>query len=386
MPRIETVLFLVFQKQRMLELTQKISPRLFKISEIISKEGVGKYRMQQIMHAIYRKRVSKYSEITTIPVALRSKIINELGDDILSLTPTVTQKSQQCEKLLFKLHDNSAIESVWMQFRDSGHRSVCISSQAGCSLACSFCSTGKAGFKRQLTTDEIVDQVMYFQRSRDGGESASGVDTVSFMGMGEAFGNPRCFDALKVLTDKDCFGFSPSRLNVSTVGMIPGIAKLKNEFPKVNLAFSLHSPFNDERTKLIPLNRVYPLAEVMKELVSYCEVARQKILLAYLVLPGLNDTKDHAKAIRNLLDDIPSHLRGYFRLNLIRYNPAEGVDIDYQRTTREKLEVFKSFLNAEDIPFTLRQSFGVDIDAACGQLYNNSIKNIDQIKKKGLTG
>ncbi len=267
-----------------------------------------------------------------------------------------------------------------MKFKDRekrAHSSICLSSQVGCSLKCAFCATGAAGFKRQLTVDEIVDQYLYFSKgnTKSAKEFSTSASTISFMGMGEALLNPRLFDALSLLTHKDFFNISDRKISVSTVGIIPGIVRLTKEFPSINLAFSLHTPFNEQRNILVPNNKLYPLEENLKVLAEHVRITRRKLVLAYLLLPSFNDTKEHADSIAEIIKNtFPSGQRHLVHLNLLRYNPIDdplsSSQLQFSRTTPEQMKRFTDYLDDKNVKYTIRQSFGLDINAACGQLFN----------------
>jgi len=243
------------------------------------------------------------------------------------------------------------------------HRSLCISSQVGCAFKCGFCATGRVGLMRQLDADDISDQVLYFM------QRGQKIDGVSFMGMGEPLANPKTFDALRMLTSPDMFGFSSRRMNISTVGVIPGIVKLTNELPQINLAFSLHSPFTEERNRLVPLNRMYPMKEVFDVLDQRIRKTGRRIWICYLVLQGQNDSEDHARALVQLIKDRPTETRYLYHINLLPYNVARSVPENFLRAEVNSVEVFQRILQENRISCSYRNSFGHGIDAACGQLY-----------------
>jgi len=352
------------------------SPRFQRISAILNEDALPPRYLHFIRQAIYASpNIHTYSQIHLLPARIRRRLADAFGSDhILTLEAPSVDTSQQCIKPLLTLRkDQEQVEAVWMQFRDSQHTSVCLSSQVGCALKCAFCATGAAGFKRQLDADEITDQILFFLKqqqsldSRDPLKMAKLPDTISFMGMGEALNNPRTFDALHILTEG--MGLSPRRISVSTVGVVPGIAKLSRTFPQINLAFSLHSPFKDQRNELVPMNKMYPLDVVMPVLEEHVLRTKRKVFLAYLVLPEYNDSKDHAMAIVDLLDKLDPRTRPLFHLNLLKYNPAQGVPKEFKQTTKDEVMRFRGYFPQGRVPITVRQSFGVDIDAACGQLY-----------------
>ena len=215
----------------------------------------------------------------------------------------------------------------------AGWESFCISSQCGCNFGCKFCATGDIGLKRNLTSDEITDQILYFHLQ---GHS---IDSISFMGMGEALANVQVFDALNVLTDPALFALSPRRLSISTIGIIPNIKKLTQNYPQVNLTFSLHSPFNEQRSELMPINERYPLSDVMDTLDEHIRVTSRKVYIAYIMLHGVNDSIEHAKEVVNLL-------RGRYRsgnlyhVNIIRYNPTVSSRMRFEEANEKCLVNF----------------------------------------------
>jgi len=323
------------------------------------------YRFQQVTKAIFAQRAPTFSGITTLPRELRTALAERFGDDVLSIQAIAERRSPQTRLMLFQLSDGHRIEAVAMRYR-KGWNSLCISSQSGCGLGCSFCATGALGLKRNLSADEISDQVLYFHLQ------GMKVDSISFMGMGEALANPATFEALRLLTDEQLFGLGPRRLTVSTVGVIPGIRRLTRGHPQVNLTFSLHSPFNEQRSELIPLNDKYPIEAVFATLDEHARRTRRKVYIAYLLLAGVNDTLAHARALAARIQR-----RGewtyLYHVNLIRYNPAVNVPVPYRRPDEKAVRRFKGELQRAGVPVTVRGSFGVEIDAACGQLYGRYV-------------
>lgn len=331
------------------------------LKEFILARGLPIYRFKQITHAIFQQRIGEFAHITTLPKQLREELSEEFGNSVLTIRPVAESNSSQATKILFELSDGHRVEAIAMMY-EAGWESFCISSQSGCGFGCTFCATGAIGLKRNLTADEITDQVLYFHLQ--GHE----IDSISFMGMGEALANPDIFTALRTFTDDSLFGLSPRRITISTIGMIPNIKKLTEEFPQVNLTFSLASPFNKQRSELIPLNERYPIEDVMQVLDDHIRRTNRKVYIAYIMLKGVNDTPTHAQALISLLKG-----RGpwdyLYHVNLIRYNPAVGVPQHYSRSDEETIASFREQLKGAGVNVTVRQSFGVNIDAACGQLY-----------------
>ncbi|MFD2115350.1 Cfr family 23S rRNA (adenine(2503)-C(8))-methyltransferase [Paenibacillus yanchengensis] len=332
-----------------------------RIQQFLTDIGQPNYRFKQITNAIFKQRINAFEQMTALPKNVRDELKKEFGENVLSIKPVFEQSSQQVRKVLFEISGNNRVESVGMKYR-AGWESFCISSQCGCGLGCQFCATGAIGLKRNLTADEITDQLLYFYLN---GHS---LDSIAFMGMGEALANQQVFGALKILTDSSLFGLSPRRITVSTVGIIPNIKKMTSDFPQVNLTFSLHSPFNEQRSNLMPINDKFPLDEVLTTLDEHIQVTGRKVYIAYIMLRGVNDSIDHAMAVAKLLQNRGQwgHL---YHVNLIRYNPTVDAPEHYEETDEEKVQMFYKELQSAGIHVTIRSQFGIDIDAACGQLY-----------------
>jgi len=210
-----------------------------KMKQIISNLKLPDYRYEQLTKAIFHQKIDSFDDMHILPKVLKIALVNEFGSNVSSVIPVFSQDSKQAQKLLFELTDGERIEAVGLKYKQ-GWESFCISSQCGCGFGCGFCATGSAGFKRNLTADEITDQLLYFYFNDHR------LNSISFMGMGEALANPELFDAVKILTDQSLFGLSQRRITISTIGIIPGIQRLTKEFPQVNLAFSLHSLFESQ--------------------------------------------------------------------------------------------------------------------------------------------
>lgn len=306
--------------------------KYIRIQEFLKQNKFPNYRMKQITNAIFPGRINNFNEITVLPKSLRDMLIEEFGESILNIVPLKAQQSTQVSKVLFGISGDEKIETVNMKYK-AGWESFCISSQCGCNFGCKFCATGDIGLKRNLTSDEITDQILYFHLQ---GHS---IDSISFMGMGEALANVQVFDALNVLTDPALFALSPRRLSISTIGIIPNIKKLTQNYPQVNLTFSLHSPFNEQRSELMPINERYPLSDVMDTLDEHIRVTSRKVYIAYIMLHGVNDSIEHAKEVVNLL-------RGRYRsgnlyhVNIIRYNPTVSSRMRFEEANEKCLVNF----------------------------------------------
>lgn len=376
--------------------------RLNQIKIILAENHQPKFRFEQIKTAIFSANISRYSQISNIPNNLKDQIISVLDDDILSLKPVNEIKGQQAHKVLFETRDGHQIESVRLTYQadtKTPHHSLCISTQSGCVLGCLFCATGAIGFKKNLTSDEILDQVLYFKKNN------LPLDSIIFMGMGEPLANPdNTFAAIEALTDKTLGGFGSRRLSLSTVGIVPGIQRLTREQPNINLAFSLHNPFDDERLKLMPVTAAYPIEKVMAAIDSHLKATNHKVFIAYILLKGVNDTPRHAQALADLIKVSPNRLK-LLHVNLIRYNPIKplpplrhcgrtraaiymdrhvgipsrddgerlegAIPTNFEKSLTQTVRQFQDVLTKNKIHHTLRADFGTDIQAACGQLAAN---------------
>ncbi len=208
------------------------------IQELLNKKGVPEYRFHQILHSIFKQRIGNYEDMKTLPKSIREMLINEFGRTVYQVQPTLENDSEQVGKMLFELRDGNMVEAVRLRYQ-RGWESFCIYSQCGCCFGCKFCATGTLGLKRNMTAKEITDQLLYFFLS------GHHLDSISFMGMGEPLANPNVFGALSILTNPTYFGLSQRRITLSTIGMIPGIRRMTDEYPQVNLAYSLQSPFEE---------------------------------------------------------------------------------------------------------------------------------------------
>ncbi|MNC07452.1 Ribosomal RNA large subunit methyltransferase Cfr [compost metagenome] len=331
------------------------------IKQILSGLKEPAYRYKQITDAIFRQRIAEFERMSMLPRTLRDVLIRELGTSINTITPVAEQKSRQVSKLLFALNGGEHIEAVRLSYK-KGWESYCISSQCGCGFACRFCATGSIGLKRNLTADEITGQLLYFYLK------GHPLDSVAFMGMGEALANPHLFEALQLLTDPQLFGLGQRRITVSTIGILPGMARLAEEFPQINLTFSLHSPFDEERSRLMPINERYPLGEVLEKLDRHIRLTGRKVYIAYILLRGINDSDGHAEAVARLLRGRGDweHL---YHVTLIPYNHSEATRESYGQADGSRVRRFLAVLKSGGVQASVRTQFGSDIDAACGQLY-----------------
>jgi 23S rRNA (adenine2503-C2)-methyltransferase len=320
------------------------------LEETLAVAGEPSYRASQVWEWVARGGGS-YAEMTNLPAALRERL--EASVPLSTLTVKAEAKSDDgTVKTLFETADGRPIEAVLMRYRD-GRRSVCLSSQSGCPLTCTFCATGRMKFGRNLSADEILDQALHFRR-------VEGIDHVVFMGMGEPTMN--IDDVLAACERLPDLGVTNRRTAISTVGWVPGIDRLAETEMPLALALSLHAPNDALRSQLMPVNDRYPLAEVLAACERYRERRRRRVFVEYVMLDGVNDLPEHARQLAELLDP-----RGY-KVNLIPYNPTGA----YDGSSPERIERFRAILAEHRLTATVRLTRGRDIDAACGQLAANA--------------
>jgi 23S rRNA (adenine2503-C2)-methyltransferase len=316
------------------------------LESTLADAGEPSYRASQVWEWVARG-ASSYEEMTNLPGALRDRL-----DAAVPLSTLAVEAEARSDdgtvKTLFHTADGRPIEAVLMRYRD-GRRSVCVSSQSGCPLTCSFCATGQMKFGRNLSADEILDQALHFRRLER-------IDHVVFMGMGEPTMN---IDAVLAACERlPDLGVSHRRTAISTVGWVPGIDRLAECELPISLALSLHAPNDGLRSRLMAVNDRYPLAEVLAACDRYRARRRRKVFVEYVMLDGVNDLPEHARELAALLDP-----RTY-KVNLIPYNPTGA----YDGSPPERIERFRAILSEHRLTATVRLTRGRDIDAACGQL------------------
>ena len=316
--------------------------------------GEPAYRTRQVWEWAARGTAS-YGEMTNVPAALRAALAERVPFSSLEVAGETLARDGTL-KVLFRTHDGHALEAVLMRYRD-GRRTVCLSSQSGCPLTCTFCATGQMKFGRNLSASEIVDQALYFRRMER-------IDHCVFMGMGEPMLNlDAVLDACERLPD---IGITHRRTAISTVGWIPGIERLAESEMPLRLALSLHAPDEALRSELMPVNERYPLSEVIEACRAFYERKRRRVFIEYVMLSGVNDRYEQAVALAKLLGPRhPGEQPRMFKVNLIPFNPT---DSPYEASSRESIAAFKAALEAHGVQATVRLTRGRDIDAACGQL------------------
>jgi 23S rRNA (adenine2503-C2)-methyltransferase len=328
-----------------------------------AQQGEKPFRARQVLRWMHHFGESDFNAMTDVAKSLREKL---LATATVSPPPTISDKLSDdgTRKFLFDVGNRNAVETVFIPEDDRG--TLCISSQAGCALECAFCSTGRQGFNRNLTTAEIIGQLWQANRAlgRDPASGNSGeriISNVVLMGMGEPLANfDNLVPALRLMLDDNAYGLSRRRVTVSTSGIVPAMDRLAEACP-VALAVSLHAPTDGLRDKLVPINRKYPLAELMAACQRYLiHAPRDFITFEYVMLDGVNDCDADARALLHLVRDVPC------KFNLIPFNPfpASG----FHRSPAERVRRFASILINGGIVTTTRKTRGDDIDAACGQL------------------
>jgi len=322
--------------------------------------GEKPYRAQQLMQWIHQAGFYDFAQMTNLGKALRERL-TQIADIRLPEIITCQQSSDGTHKWLLKLACGNSIEMVYIPEVKRG--TLCVSSQVGCALNCSFCSTGKQGFNRNLTTAEIIGQVWLAVRelSKQEGTHDKRVTNVVMMGMGEPLLN---FDpvvaAMDIMMDDFAYGLSKRRVTLSTSGIIPEMERLREQSP-VALAVSLHAPTDELRNILVPVNKKYPLAQLMELCARYFKDEPKRVVtFEYVMLKGVNDQPEHAAALIKLLHNVPA------KVNLIPFNPFPLTE--YQRSSKAAIDAFRDQLIAKGINTITRKTRGDDIDAACGQL------------------
>jgi 23S rRNA (adenine2503-C2)-methyltransferase len=351
--------------------------------------GEPAFRTRQIWEWLYVRLVDHYDAMTNLPKALRVRLAAAWR--VGRLTPRIDAQSSDgwTRKLLFTLPDGAQIETVLMDY--DTRETVCVSTQAGCAMGCTFCATGQGGFQRNLTSGEMVEQVLFFERElrkmqdagckmqdaapnqqhlhRAAAQRAVQVSEIKnhrltnlvFMGMGEPFANyAALLDALHRLNDPTGYNFGARRITVSTVGLAPLIERFAQEQSQVNLAVSLHAATNQLRSSLLPVNKRYPLEVLLAACRAYTVATQRRISFEWALIEGVNDTPEQAQALARLMRGLLCHV------NLIPLNPTQGYA--GSASARRRIAAFRAVLDAARIPNSLRTRRGIDIHAGCGQL------------------
>ncbi|MBI2410270.1 MAG: 23S rRNA (adenine(2503)-C(2))-methyltransferase RlmN [Candidatus Kerfeldbacteria bacterium] len=334
-----------------------------RIRTFLQEQGEPAYRAQQAIDAICSGRVLSFDDLTTWSKGLREKAAAELPLMSLKEKKILASSSKVAFKALVELADGNSVETVLMSPKP-GLWTTCISSQVGCAMACTFCATGKLGLMRNLTAEEITDQVLFWMQYMHVHNMEGRLNNIVYMGMGEPMANlTNVEESLQLLTDPKVFNFGDRHISVSTSGLVPGILRLGKNWPQVNLALSLHVANDIERTAMMPVNKSFNIAKLQAALKEYFTLTNRKVFLEYILLRGENDTPRHAQQLIDFIEGIGKpHL---LHVNLIVYNKTGA---KYEETPREQSRGFADRLRKAGIHATIRKNLGRDISGACGQL------------------
>ena len=330
---------------------------LTKLEELMISYGQKRYRATQLFTWLYEKKVRSFDEMSDVSKQFRE----ELNNDFCLKLPTIYRKQESSDgtiKLLLELEDGSKIETAMLPYNYG--RAICVTSQVGCNMACSFCASGLLKKQRNLEVYEMVGQLMVMNSLlREKGER---ITHIVIMGTGEPFDNyDNVMDFVRIANHPKAFDIGARHITISTCGLVDGIKKYAHEGLQTNLAISLHAPNDELRNKLMPVNKVYPLKKLFEAIEYYESVASRRVTFEYILLKGVNDSLECAEQLAKLINNASTYI-----VNLIPYNPVD--ENSYQRSDDESVHKFFSYLKRKHINVTVRKEFGNDIDAACGQL------------------
>jgi 23S rRNA (adenine2503-C2)-methyltransferase len=339
----------------------------------LNARGEPAYRVEQVLAGVHRPEATGFDDLTELPLPLRDALDAAFRFSTIAASHVLTGDRGLTAKAVHELADGQRIESVLMRTpargRSAARTTICISSQAGCAVGCPFCATGQGGFGRQLSRGEMVDQVLHWHRSpwqalgadwRPG--AGAGHYNIVFMGMGEPLNNTdRVFAAVRLLNDPDRLGIGARHVTVSTSGVVPGIDRMIDELPQVNLAISLHAADDGLRDELVPLNRKWPIDALIAAGRRFADRTGRRVSLEYVMIDGVNDSLALGERLGTLASGWLSHV------NLIPLNPTPGSR--WSGTPRERLVAFADVVRAGGVAVTIRDTRGREIEAACGQLH-----------------
>ncbi|HEY4035639.1 MAG TPA: 23S rRNA (adenine(2503)-C(2))-methyltransferase RlmN [Ktedonobacteraceae bacterium] len=369
--------------------TDLLAFTLPQLQQWLVERGEATFRAKQIFSWLYRQLVTDFAAMTNLSASLRQRLAEGACIGPMIVRSELHSKDDRTRKILLELADGKLVESVLMLYPPLGENSsratICVSSQAGCAYGCTFCATGQMGFDRHLSAGEIVAQVLYFARELrtapwtamglPGSVAIDRITNIVLMGMGEPLHNyNNVLQALRILNSPDGFNLGARHMTVSTVGLVPAIYKLSQEKLQVNLAISLHAPTDDLRSQTMPINRKYPLQELLKACQDYIAATRRQVTFEYVLLAGVNDTSIHARQLAELL----APLRQFAHVNCI---PVNATSADYKTPGPDAIRSFRNTLFEHGVSNSVRAERGDDIAAACGQLRTRFEDN----RKKPIT-
>src|SRR5438874_3523284 len=356
--------------------TDLLALTLPQLQQWLVKRGEAAFRAKQIYNWLYKQLATDFSAMTNLPQSLRNRLAEEASIGPMIVRSELHSKDDRTRKILLELEDGKLIESVLMLYPPLGENSaratVCVSSQAGCAYGCTFCATGQMGFDRHLSAGEIVAQVLFFARELraapwvaaglPGSRPIDHITNIVLMGMGEPLHNyVNVLQALRILNTSQGFNLGARHMTVSTVGLVPAIHKLSQEPLQVNLAISLHAPTNELRGQTMPVNRKYPLQELLTACQDYIAATKRQVTFEYVLLSGVNDTAGYA----HLLGELLAPLKQYAHVNCI---PVNATSASYKAPRPEAIRAFRDILFEHSVSNSVRAERGDDIAAACGQL------------------
>ncbi len=319
--------------------------------------GEKKFKARQIYDWLYKKQVYDFKDMTNIKKDLIDKLAEDFNTDMIKIVKK--QEDKTASKYLFKLFDDNYIEAVLM-YHDYGI-SVCVSSQVGCNMGCKFCESGRLKKVRNLETYEMVEQILLIEQ-----DIKQRISSVVIMGIGEPFDNyNNVLNFIKIINSDLGIAIGARHITVSTCGLIPKIKEFSNENIQVNLAVSLHAPNNDLRNKIMPINKAYPLKDLIVTLKEYIKKTNRRVTIEYVILDKVNDSRENALELANLLKGMNVYV------NLIPYN--ETNNLDFKKSDRSNILKFYDTLKKQKINVTIRKEFGANIDGACGQLRSKEV-------------
>ena len=356
--------------------TDLLALTLPQLQQWFAERGEATFRAKQVYQWLYHQLVTDFESMTNLPTALRQRLAQEACIGPMVVRSELHSKDDRTRKILLELADGKLIESVLMLYPPLGESSaratVCVSSQAGCAFGCTFCATGQMGFDRHLSAGEIVAQVLHFARELratpwsapglPGSKAIDHITNIVLMGMGEPLHNyQNVLQALRILNSADGFNLGARHMTVSTVGLVPAIRKLAQEPLQVNLAISLHAPTDESRSQTMPVNRKYPLEDLLAACQDYISATGRQVTFEYVLLSGVNDTPERARQLAQLLKP----LKQFAHVNCI---PVNTTSADYRPPGPDAIRAFRAILFENGVSNSVRAERGDDIAAACGQL------------------
>jgi len=338
-------------KQLLLDLSKE------ELAEELKKLQQPGFRAKQVLEGIYKHHYRDFSEFRNVPNSLKTDLEAGFLIDPIVSSESIVSKDKRTIKYLFEIQQGSRIETVLMKYSD--RNTVCISTQVGCPMGCVFCATGQMGFSRNLSSGEILGQVLFVMRALE--VNSEKLTNLVFMGMGEPFLNyPAVMKTIENLTDPELLNFGARRITISTVGIIPKLKEFTALDSQVNLAVSLHAPENELRSKLVPANRMHPLKSLIAACKEYTDKTRRRITFEYALIDDVNDSDIQAKQLISLVKGMLCHV------NLIALNPSK--DYPMPGSSQERVNAFAKILTDYGIPCSIRLRRGIEINAGCGQL------------------